>query len=469
METLPLPLSGNVYRGVDGIELSDESYVIYDGYPTPTKGIKRRPGLEELLDFGTIAEVNGMYFEPTNDNLFVAVNGKLYKVNRTAGVYGSTDLTSTALNTANRAYFAYDGTNIYVCNGGRILYSNGSSTTAAIADADAPTSTRKIIWLDGYLIAITGSDNKFYFSDVNDASTWSALDFASAAGNPDRIVSIGLLNREIFLFGSRTTEVWENDGVSPFARTSGGFIETGCSAPHAIFTIENEIFWFNQDKQLCRSGGSGVKVEKGRYDTRLSSLSDFDNAYGYRVDADGHTFLVTHFPSDGATIVYDVSMDEWVEWGKWNSALGDYERFLGCASAPVPEWNKVVLGGRDGKLYGFSTDTYDDNGDEIRLCKRLGHVDHGSSIRKRCEALRVRARRGTAVSTEPHIMVRWKNNNQNVWGNEHLLSLGNTGETDLVLRMRNLGIYQTRQWEFSCTDAVPVVLSRAEVDVEFLG
>jgi hypothetical protein len=39
----------------------------------------------------------------------------------------------------------------------------------------------------------------------------------------------------------------------------------------------------------------------------------------------------------------------------------------------------------------------------------------------------------------------------------------------MILRARQLGIYEARQWEFVVTDAVPVSLVYGELDVEVLN
>ncbi len=68
----------------------------------------------------------------------------------------------------------------------------------------------------------------------------------------------------------------------------------------------------------------------------------------------------------------------------------------------------------------------------------------------------------------PYIVVRWKDNNANTWGNEHQINLGRVGETEFIGKLKRLGIYKGRQWEFILSDAVPLVLCDVEEDIEVL-
>ena len=74
---------------------------------------------------------------------------------------------------------------------------------------------------------------------------------------------------------------------------------------------------------------------------------------------------------------------------------------------------------------------------------------------------------GSPSAHIPYLIVRWKDNNNNTWGNDHKIDLGKVGETEFIASLKRLGIYRTRQWEFILSDAVPLVLCDVEEDIEF--
>ena len=83
--------------------------------------------------------------------------------------------------------------------------------------------------------------------------------------------------------------------------------------------------------------------------------------------------------------------------------------------------------------------------------------------------LRFRVKRGIEdLTTTPTMNIRWKKNNKNSWSNNHEISLGDIGETDIIRRLHRLGIFRTIQFEFSADADVPLNFADAEADVEVL-
>lgn len=472
MATVPVPIFQPVFKGVDGIELSDESFVLRDGYRTLSGGTTKRPGslatfiANEASGFG----FDGIAYWPDQDIAIAVGRGEIYKLtyNGDAAIITSMTGGTPLLDENTPVSIAFDSERFYVCNGGRIVYSTPSGTPAYIADADAPTNATHIAYLDGYLLAIDGS-NKFYFSSVNDGLTWSALDFASATGAPDDVVSMRVFNREIYLLGQRTIEVWENDGTTPFSRIPGGMIECGCSAPHAVIADENSLYWLDHTRKLVRWNGKTVEALSTKYDKELQSLSYVTDATAFKVSLDGYIFFVFNFPSENRTLVYNQTVDDWSEWGEWDNATASYSRWIGNCYAYSERWGLHLLGRKDQLVVSeLSADYADDDGETIRLVRTTGHIDNGTSKTKRCSELRFRARRGDGLATRtPKIMLRYKLDNRN-WSNIKELSLGDVGEYEIILRDQRRYIYRTVQYEFSATDAVRVVFSKAEAEVEVL-
>ena len=247
MPTVKIPIFAPVQKGVDGIELTDENFSLFDGYRTLTGGTTKRPGSKTLFTASAAlgVGVDGIFYWAEKDVVMMVGGGDIYQLTYVSNTPVVTKLTSTPLlNQGTPVSMTVDGTNFYCCNGGKIVYTPVSGTPAYIADPDAPTTASQIAFVDGYILAIDSS-NKFYWSDVNAGTSWNALSFATAAGSPDLLNAIKVYNREIYLFGQRSIEIWENDGTTPFARVPGGFIQSGCSAPSAVIEDENSLYWLD--------------------------------------------------------------------------------------------------------------------------------------------------------------------------------------------------------------------------------
>src|SRR3989304_9973387 len=109
-------------------------------------------------------------------------------------------------------------------------------------DSFVPTS---LTFQDGYFIVRKAETGRFYISDLLNPASWYALDYATAEGLHDNLVAVHSNNRDLWLLGSESMEIWYNSGESafPFARYSGGFINIGCKAAGSVVSSEQGVFW----------------------------------------------------------------------------------------------------------------------------------------------------------------------------------------------------------------------------------
>jgi hypothetical protein len=469
--TVKIPIFAPVQKGVDGIELTDENFSLFDGYRTLTGGTTKRPGSKTIFTASAAlgVGVDGIFYWAEKDVVMMVGGGDIYQLTYVSNTPVVTKLTSTPLlNQGTPVSMTVDGTNFYCCNGGRIITTTVSGTPSQITAVGAPTAATHLQFLDGYILATNGS-NTMYWSDVNNGSSWNALNFASAAGSPDVIRALKVFNREIYLLGERSIEVWENDGSTPFGRIPGGFIESGCSSPYAIIEDENSLYWLDENRRLVRFTGKSVERLSTKFDRELQGLSKVSDAIAQKIQIDGYVFFVFSFPFDGRTLVYNQTVDDWGEWGKWNLSDAVYERWVGSAYCYAERWGLHLIGRRDVlKVAELGRGYADDDGDVIRLARLTGHIDNGTSKVKQCNEVRFRAKRGQGLSDRvPRLMLRYKIDNR-TWSNVKEFSLGAIGEYDFIVTDIRRNQYRTKQYEFTATDAVNIVFSNAEEDVEVL-
>lgn len=472
MPTVQIPIFQPIHKGVDGIELNEENFAVLDGYRTLKGGTTGRPGSQAKFaaSGATGFGIDSMFYWAEKDCIMAVGAGELLQATYVSNTPGVTALTggTPLLNQNVPTSMCVDGTNVYACNGGRIVVSAVSGTPAYIADPDAPTNATHVDFLDGYIIAIDGS-NKWYWSDVNAGSSWNALNFASAAGSPDLLNSLKVFNREIYLFGQRSIEIWENDGTAPFSRIPGGFIQSGCSAPYAVIADENSLYWLDENRRLVRFAGKSVERLSTRFDRELQSLSSVADARAFKIEIDGYIFFIFTFEKANRTLVYNQTTDDWCEWGRWVYADVAYERWIANCYCYAEKWGLHLIGRRDTLVMSqLGKEFVKDDADVVRIERVTGHIDFGTSKTKQLNEIRFRAKRGEGLSTgTPKLMLRYKIDNRR-WSNIKEFSLGNIGEYDLILRDFRREIFRTIQFEFTATDAVEYVFSQAEADIEVL-
>lgn len=476
MQTVPLPIFNPVYRNVDETEVTDASYLLVDAYLDEAGGSTRRPGLSQLLDhgLGVNNEIDGLFWWPQKTVAISACGGNLYKLEYDAGtgVLSDTALSGDTLGSDTRVIWAADDTRVYAANGANIVHattSSGSATT--MADGDAPTSVTHIAWIDGYLLANNVDENKVYFSDVNNPLSWTAGDYFSAVGNSDFVTAIHVFNREIYVFGPNSIETWVNDGINPFSRVPGGFIETGVIAPYSIVNTENGLFWLNNNRRFVEFNGRTVKTISTAYDKEIQGYSNVSDCMGNRIEIAGKPFLVFHFPGEDKTLVYNYEAGDWAEWRYYVGPSQTYNRWLGNDHIFAPNWGLHLVGDRsDSLVHNFSPEFLDDNGAEIRSARRTGHISYGTSKTKRSDEIRFTVKRGTGdlTSRTPQMTIRWRNDN-GPWGPEVFVDLGDIGEMGFIKRIQRTGMYRKRQYEFMCSDPAPFIFSDAEEDIVVLS
>lgn len=473
MKTIPLPLAGKVYKNIDGIELSDESQLLLDGYLDEKGGTHKRPGLalEKDLGLGTNNGIDGIFWWGAKGYAICVSGGKVYKLTRSGGVISSTDLTGTGTPELDTPVsFAANEDYLFMANGGRIFYTDGTATTIYIADAHAPITVTHIAFIDGYLMANVVGSTDFQWSELDNPLSWIATDVSNADGNPDYVTALHIFSREIYLFGPNTLEVWENDGVAPFGRIPGGFYEIGTIAPYSVVNTNTSLFWLDQSKHFVERSLSGdVKYIVSDYDKEIQSFETVSDCRGERIEIDGKPFLLFHFPGENRTLVYNYRDETWSEWGNYTGPSTTYDRWLGACYCFSPEWNLHLVGARHNSLiYSLSASNYTDNGDEIRLKRLTGHIDWGTPLMKRSSKLLLRLKRGGGEVSDAKFMLRWKDDNKS-WSNEIEVSLGALGDYEIVKEIYPRGMYRTRQYEVTCTDAVPFIYIDAHETVEVLS
>jgi hypothetical protein len=240
-----------------------------------------------------------------------------------------------------------------------------ASTLTRITDPDfLPCVAVDVI--DGYAIFAKADSTEFFLSAINDALSYDALDFASAEGSPDNIVSLKRVGRELWLFGEKTTEIWSNVGGSdfPFLRVSGAFVEKGCISSASVATGAGTVFWLGDDRVIYAADGfKPTRISTHAIEQATAGYSVVNDARGWFYEQEGHQFYVLSFPTDGATWVYDLATRMWHERESENYITWR------CVEGTAFAGGIIAGDARDGRLYRVDTVIYDDAGEAVRMAR----------------------------------------------------------------------------------------------------
>ena len=459
--------------------------------------LQRCPGLELVAIVGA-GPIRGMW--KFGDFLYVASGGKLYRVD---GNYAITEL--GLINGSGPVSMADNGVQLFVaCNPDAFIYNANTGVFAQVTDPDFPGAV-SVGYLDSYFVFNEPNSQRVWVTALLDGLSVDPLDFASAEGNPDDIVSLIVDHREVWLFGNNTIEVWYNAGVAdfPLARIEGAFMETGCLAPYSVAKLDNSVFWLGSDARgngivYRNQGYNGQRISTHAVEWQIQQYAVLNDAIGYSYQQDGHSFYVLVFPTAQATWVFDVSTGLWHERAYWDGV--QYRRHRSNCQA---NFNGQVLVGdwETGFIYAFSQDTYNDNGQAQRWLRSWRALPTGQNTLKRTahHTLQLDCESGVGAGTvstfflltensvnlttesglqlvtslvsltdgaNPQVMLRWSDDGGHTWSNEHWASMGRVGEYGKRVIWRRLGMttkLRDRVYEISGSDPVKIAIMGAEL------
>jgi len=257
-----------------------------------------------------------------NDLAYFVVGNTFYEINSAGTSTSRGDLnTSTGIvqlahngvrTGANQQIMIVDGTDGWI-------YDNTDSSFTQITDSDF-VSSDSVVFIDGYFVfSQNGKSDRFWITSQYDGTAIAAADFATAEGSPDAIQSLIADNRELFIFGAETLEVWYNSGDTDntFQRYQGGFKQHGCVARFSPARFDNSVVWLSRNE---RGDGQIVTLGEGympriistqEIDFQMSTFKNLENAFAYSYQHEGHEFYVITFPGNNTTLAYDASTQQW--------------------------------------------------------------------------------------------------------------------------------------------------------------
>lgn len=424
--------------------------------------LNRRPGLKEFVDTGNAGSaIDGLFWWEDQRKMVVNVNGNVLTIDDATG--NTTLLSGTHFTGGKRVTYADFKTAIHAADLG-VIKSISPTAVTEMSDGDASQDVSHVAFLDTYLLANEIASGKCHFSDVGAPTSWSS-NWITAESKYDKLQAIKVENLELYLFGSKTVEVWEDTGASdPFSRIPGGYIPNGTPSPYSVIYCGPPV-----NKFCFVDKNGGVVALSGRTTTDLSlALNRYlqkngtvlANAAADFIKTQGHSYYVLHLPDQKETPVYDFTNGVFSHWSYWNTRTADFERWRGNCVAYAPEWGKVLVGDRgNGKVYELDERTYQDNGDSIRTLFRTDHMDREDvGAIKRTNFVDFRAKKPfPGGSGSIKLMIRHSDDGGTSWSTERTVTLTDqSGKNDYRARITRLGRYRVRQWEIYHTNNEPV-------------
>ncbi|WP_025899049.1 hypothetical protein [Sneathiella glossodoripedis] len=199
--------------------------------------------------FSSLVDIRGMLMM---GSFLYAVSGKtLYKVLQD----GTTESLGT-ITGGDYVFMATNGTQLVIVQNPRGYVYTVADGLSQIADPDFPGAS-SVTYQDGYFIFTRPNTGEFFISALLDGTEYDALEYATAEMAADNSIRVFSDHRELWIFGTDTTEVWFNSGDAdfPFERISNVSLEVGCAAALTVAKMDNTVFWLASDLTVRRADG----------------------------------------------------------------------------------------------------------------------------------------------------------------------------------------------------------------------
>lgn len=445
------------------------------------------PGLDLFATCGT-GPINGMgVFQ---GQLNVISNNIAYQVSTSGtvtanGTIGSSPITSpvTMVTLAGEGSSGPTQTGqLGVFTGSGAYYSTGGGFTPIVLPSEL-TMPGPATEYDTFALTHQQGTNIVWQSNASDLTSWNALSFAFADSLSGNVVALRMVNRLLYVMKTDSTEIWTDQGTSPFAfaRLSGPFTHYGCVAPHSPARLGDSLVWLTQTKQgqgqVVQAYGvnSPARISNHAIERQIQSYGNINDAIAYTYQQEGHAFYVLTFPSANVTWVYDGTASQqlgiavWHQRGAFNPANGSFSRHQGNCYAFFAGLN-LVGDWQSGNIYALDLNTLTDNGAQRKWLRTWRALKNPVFTPRRFDSLQIDMQTGVGVppNTSPELYIRWSDDGGHTWSNPVFGSAGALGKTGQRVKFNRLGSTRLnsgldRIFELASTDQFSVGLMGAEI------
>lgn len=347
-----------------------------------------------------------------------------------------------------------------------------------------------VVFLDTFFVFNRPDINQFYislstvdFAMLTGGTAFDPLDIAAKSGSADPIVAILTYQKQLWLIGALTTEIWIGTGAADFyfQLVQGAYIDHGCIAPFTASNTDVIGIWLMQDKagknMVVKTNGYGVEdIGTPFLTNEFNSYVDTSDAIGFFFQQDDHAFYVLIFPTANKTWLYELKTKQWNRWGWLNIQTGALERHR--ANCGMYFNNQNMVGDWEtGKIYLLKSNVYTDASDDpdeptpIRRVKTFSHMV-GPEF-ERCVYMNFDAdmevgTQSPDIEIAPDVLLDWSDNRGVSYGFPVPQSMGKGGEYQTTISWNRLGYARDRIFRLTWSAAIKTALNGGFAQVRLM-
>lgn len=363
-----------------------------------------------------------------------------------------------------RVSMADNGAQVVMVDGSKGFYYDANTNQVSQITHEAFYPATTVTYQDGYFVFDRTGTGQFFISELLNVD-FDPLDFATAEGQPDKLVAVISDHREVFLFGTETTEVWYNSGAAdfPFERNQGAFIEKGCGARHSVAKQNNTVFFVGSDLMVYQMNGyTPTRISNHAVEATLKGVN-LDDAFAYTYQDEGHLFYVLTIPASNITWCYDLSTGSW-------HIRKSYQFGRHQANNAIHFESKTLVGDfQNGRIYQLAGNYYTDDGQPIIREFILPTVNNGREFLT-VDSLEFDMGTGVGLGygqgSDPELRVYFSKDNGKTYSHNYKRGrIGKIGEYLARAKVNRFGAARQFTFKVEISDPVPIDIGGAWVEI----
>lgn len=361
--------------------------------------VNTRPGTVEHQQVHPTAGVDGVYYWDAKGVIVAVANGRLYAAN---SFDSSFEIKSDHENRIPRGPVQFAATNnfLYISSkSGHILQWDGVGQATHVTDEVAPTDVSSIVFINGRVLASENGTRRIWYTkpvqvDAQvDPLEWEG--YFDVVRTDDRVLGMSVLGSDLVIFLRKSTELWYNDGVTPFRPIPGGAFDIGLGSVSGFTQMNDALYWITDDRKIVRMlGRTPSNISDGHIDAALQNVNVVSNT----LTCAARRYIMFSFPEAKLTYVFDTKFHVWYQWSTLQSGL--HLTFNARTASNLPD-GRTLLGGKDGRTYFFTDQEFRDAGAPIQFKFRTPHYDLGTLDKKLSSRTLIKVSKPPVKDPEP--------------------------------------------------------------------
>jgi hypothetical protein len=428
-------------------QLPDSGMSIYGG-----------PGLDEFAEVGD-GPIRGT--DHFNETLLAVSGNMLYSVDE-----NGTETEIGPIPGYDPVIIANNGTQAVIQSDATSYVLNSDLTTLSpLNDTDFQRST-SVAFLKQVIISTVFGTSRFQTSNLANASSYDALDIATAEAKPDNLRRVIVSGQEALMMGLRSVEGYyfsgKADGV-PLSPTQT-YLEYGLAGRMAVTGIDNTIAWLSHllDVRTLRDQ-SPLAIADPAITSMIQGWTNPDTAKAFTFAVGGHEWMAIHHAQGCA--IWDATTRLWSMRQSQNSNTWKVDSSTWC-------YNKNIMGDRsEGKLWALNPNTHKEGSDALIrsiVTRTLGPGGSPFTL----EAVELECEVGVGLASgqgsDPKVWMQLSRDSGETWGARMERSIGAMGNRNLrVIWGGPFGDFLPHGGviRFGCSDPVRFVATKAFAEI----